>query len=271
MTVTDKLVRVFQVDKQLRGLQSRLGGAEKFLKDQTGQLAALATKQTGLEDQLKKLTAKLKDAEGEVARLDARIAQLRAHMESADTHKGHQAFLTEISTQKIEKEKAEAVALEHMTKSDELKKQLEEIATQKVDREKVKAVAADDRTKRQAEIQDRLDELKRERDKLAADVPADAMSTLDRLIHQRGDDAMAAIEVQDARRHEFNCGACMMSLPVDVVFALTTSGRLTKCSSCGCLLFADEETVKAAAPQAAKPPSKAPAKAKKSAKKVEAE
>lgn len=252
MTVTEQLVRVFLVDKQLRGLQSRLGGAEKFLKEQSTQLQDLAGKQASLETQQKQFVAKIKDGEGEMARLDARITALRTQMDNAQTNKEYQALLTEVNTHKVDREKIEATTLELMAKLEEVRKQLTQIEGLTQERERVKQVAADDRSKKQSEIQERLDELKAERARLAADVPQDVMLILDRLILQRGDDAMAPVEVQDAKRHEFNCGACMMSLPVDVVFALMTSGRMTKCSSCGCLLHVDEESVRVITPPAKK-------------------
>ena len=64
----------------------------------------------------------------------------------------------------------------------------------RAEREKVRAVASDDRDRKAAEIKDRLAQLTAERAKLAAEVPGSAMATLELLVSQRGDDAMAPIE-----------------------------------------------------------------------------
>jgi predicted nucleic acid-binding Zn-ribbon protein len=248
MTVTEKLLRVFLVDKQLRGLQSRLGGAEKFLKEQEGHLGGLDTKRQALESQFKTLQAKAKDHEGEIARLEARIATLREQMNNAKTSKEFQAFNLEIKNLETDRDKITTVAVEHMTQVDAIKKQVDELTGQRSEREKVRQVAAEDRSKRASEIHDRLTELKAERQKVASDVPADALTTLEKLIVQRGENAMATVEVQDAKRHEFNCGACMMNIPVDAAVSLLTTGRLTKCASCGCILYMDEEARKMMVP-----------------------
>lgn len=252
MDVTAKLLRVFLVEKQIRGLQTRLKAAERFLNEQTSQVAQLDTKKASIEVQLKQLSAVAKQAEGEVARLDARMATIRDQMNGAQTNKEYKAFLTELNTFKLEKDKAEQSALEAMTKVDELRKQAGEIDTQRSEREKLRVVAVAERDARAAEIKDRLDELTKERVALTADVPADSLRMLERLVNTRGEDAMAPIEIQDRKRHEFTCGSCQMSLPLDTVSGLMSKGKLTTCVSCGCILYLGEEEAKSLQPAANK-------------------
>jgi uncharacterized protein len=245
MDVTAKLLRVFQVDKQLRGLQQRLSQAETFLNAQNKELATIDGQRGAIEAQLKVNTAQAADLEGEMARLDARMTTIRTQMESAQTNKEYKAFLTEINTFKADRDGLETKALEIMSKSDELKKQLAELDGRRSERQQVQKVAAGERDARFKEIETRLNELKAERVKLAAEVPQDVMQMFDRLVQQRGDDAMGPVEVQDRKRHEYTCGVCMMSIPIDGVSGLMSSGRLTRCKSCECILYLDEEAKKA--------------------------
>lgn len=244
MTVTAKLVRVFQVDKQLRGLRSRLTTSETFLSAQVKQLEAMDAKKATLESQIKQLTAAAGDHEGEIKRLDARGEDIKSKMNAAQTNKEYKAFLTELNTIKEQRDKLETTALEVMGKVDALRKQVAEITEQRAEREKVRGVASEDRDKRAAEIKDRLAELTAERAKLAAEVPGNAMATLEQLVAQRGDDAMAPVEEQDRKRHEYTCGACMMNLPVESVNGLVSQGKLTRCVSCGCILYIEEAVAK---------------------------
>lgn len=251
MSVTEKLLKVFLVDKQLRGLQSRLGGAEKFLAEQVKVLGDLDSRHKALDTNLKQAQVRAADLEGEVARLDAKLATLRTQMESAQTNKEYKAFLTELNTFKAERDRAEAGALEWTGKADEFRKQIAELDSQRGEREGLKRVASDDREKRHAEIRERVEELKKERALLAKDVPAEALSILDRLVAQRGEEAMATVEIHDFKRGEFTCAACMMSLPVESVSGLMSSGKMTRCVSCQCILYLDE-----AAREATQPPNK---------------
>jgi len=252
MDVTAKLLRVFQVDKQLRALHSRLGASEKFLAEQSKELTGLDAKRAQHNAQARQLQATASDHEGEMARLDSRMATIRTQMESAQTNKEYKAFLTEMNTHKVERDRLETAALELMGKVDEAKRQVAEMDGERSEREQVKKVATTERGQRFAEIEGRVNELKAERTVAAAEVPADVLTMFQRLLDLRGDEAMASIEVQDRKRHEFTCGSCMMTVPVESVSALMSSGKLTRCVSCQCILYMDEESSKAMQPPAMK-------------------
>jgi uncharacterized protein len=254
MDVTSQLLKVYQVEKQLRSLKSRLNGAEKFLAGQDKELATLDTQRAGLEGQIKQLTAQAMNQEGESKALEEKMAKIRGQMDNSQSNKEYKAFLTELNTYKIDKERYEGQALELMTKVDDLKKQHTDLISKREERTKVRGVASSDRDARHGEVAGRVKELETERAGLVKDVPADVMRDFQRLLDQRGDEAMGAIEIADAKRHEFHCGVCMMAVPVDTVVGLikNTTGKITKCSSCQCLLFIEPETVKALQPASSK-------------------
>jgi uncharacterized protein len=239
------LLRVFRVDQQLRGLQSRLRGAERFLEEQTRQLQQLGSRRDSINAQLRQIQAQVHDHEGEMARLDARIEKLREQMNSAKTNKEYKALLTEVNTLKVERGKLETAALEQMTRGDELRKQLAEAETQHQERLRLQKVAHDDRLRKAEEIKDRLSELEAQRHQFAAEVPGDVMNLYTALLRQKGDEAMAPVEELDRRRHEYTCSACQMAIPVETVSTLI-SGRaagapITRCVSCGSILYLEKE------------------------------
>ena len=163
MTVTGKLVRVYQVDKQIRGLKSRLRAAERFLSEQTRLLGELEAKKGAIEGQLRQLTASASNEEGEAARVNERIDELRERMNSARTNKEYKALLTEVNTLKEERARHEDEAIERLEKIEALRTQLSEIEAQHGERVRMTEVAQSERDAREAEIQDRLAELERER------------------------------------------------------------------------------------------------------------
>lgn len=242
MRVTDKLHRVFLVDQQIRGLQSRLRAAERFLAEQERQLAEIERNRSAIASQLRQLTATSSDSEGEASRLDARIAELRERMNQAKTNREYKALLAEVNTFKEQKSALEDGALGQIETIDRLKAQLGELEQAKAEREKVRGVARQERDERETEIKDKLDELKGKREELIKDVPADALHIYQELLEAREEEAMAPIEVADRKRHEFHCGSCMMGLPVETMSALLSHGGLTRCVSCGCILYLEEAT-----------------------------
>jgi uncharacterized protein len=252
MNVTEKLFKLFQVDKQLRGLQSRLKAAERFLDEQSSGIQQIDTKRGALESQLRQITASAMERESEAKRLEARMNVIRDQMNSATTNKDYKAFLAELNNLKTEKDKVEQEALDQMGKCEDLKKQVADLTAKREEREKVQVVARSDRDKRAEEIKDRLAELQTQRAALTADLPKDPLHTFENLIRARGDDAMAPIEIQDRKRHEFSCGACMIMIPVETVSKLMGAGKLTTCVSCGCVLYISPEDAKALLPAESK-------------------
>ncbi|MEO1511874.1 MAG: hypothetical protein AAFU70_07370, partial [Planctomycetota bacterium] len=107
MTVTDKLLRVYRVDRQIDGLKSRLRAAERFLNEQTRLLKELDTRSDSLDTQLRQLKASMADAEGEAQALDQKVTELRERMSTAANNKEYQALLTEVNTFKDQKTAAE--------------------------------------------------------------------------------------------------------------------------------------------------------------------
>src|SRR6185369_7411052 len=155
MSVTKQLLDLFRVDKQLRGLRSRLDGAERFFSQQGGLLAELDKQKTTLESQVKHLRAVIANEEGEADRIEARTASLREQMNSAKTAKEYNAFLTELNTFKEQKGQFEERTLGAMTKLEEIEKTLAAIIAQHGERVKIVGQASTDRDQRASEIKDR--------------------------------------------------------------------------------------------------------------------
>jgi uncharacterized protein len=243
MSVTKQLLDLFTVDKQLRGLRSRLEAAERFLSQQSVQLSEMEKQKVALEAQHKQLRASLANYEGEASRLDARVSALREQMNSAKTAKEYNAFLSELNNYKEQKGQFDERGIEVLTKAEEVAKTLGGINAQFGERSAIVDKARSDRDARSHEIKDKVAELQQQRETVAAAVPQRERIMLEGLIKLRGDEAMAPIEVIDRRNHEYSCSACMMAITVEVVSAVMT-GKVANCPSCRCLLYADEASHK---------------------------
>lgn len=242
MTVTAKLLRLFRVEQQIKGLRTRLDAAERYLIEQDKHLAAIDARLKLLKAQCRQVEAAAANDEGEAARIESRIAKLREQMNSAKTNKEYSAFLSEISTLKADKSAVDERALGSLTKLEEIRGQIADIEGKRAEREKVRAVAQTDRDQREAEIKDRLAELQRERDAAAKEVPPSVLSTFEARMERADeiDDVMAALEVHDRKRMEFLCGSCQVLLPMEKINSLLGRGDMATCTSCGCILYVEE-------------------------------
>jgi uncharacterized protein len=242
MTVTDKLLRVYRVDRQIDGLKGRLRVAERFLNEQLRTLDDLSARAAALDTQLRQMKASMADAEGEAEALDAKVNELRERMGNAANNREYQALLTEVNTFKDQKTAAENRAVSLLEQIESITTERSGLVEQIAEREKMRAVAITDRGAREAEIADKLGALEHERSALIEDVPNHVLGTYVELVDRLGDEAMAPIEIQDRKRHEFTCGACMMSVPIESMNALLGHGNLTTCVSCGAIMYLDEAT-----------------------------
>lgn len=241
MNVTAKLVRLHRVESQIRGLTGRLKAAEAYLQTQQTQIATLTQQRESLAKQLRQLEATVHNNETEIASIDERIAKLREQMNSAKTNKEYVAFNTEVGTLKADRSNVEERAIGSLSRVDELRAEVKRIDEGIAEREQVRAVAQADRDQREAEIRDRLQELKQERERVAAEVPPDALKHFEQRakLHPE-DDLMAPLEEYDRRNMEYACGACQVLLPIEKLNGLLGRGDLTTCSNCGVILFLED-------------------------------
>lgn len=240
MTVTSKLLAVFRVDQQIQGLQTRLRGAERYLAEQTRQLASLGTEKDALETQLRQLRASESNAEGESQRIATHIDDLREKMNNATSNKEYKAFLAEVNNLKEIRSTHDEQAIEFLEQIEALTGKLDEVNASVEEREKVRGVAEQERQGRSDEIAEKLAELKSKREELVADVPKDAMAIYEELVETRGEDAMAPLEIVDKKRHEYVCGSSMMTVPVEIAASLI-QGKLTISPNDGCILYLTPE------------------------------
>lgn len=254
MTVTAKLLRLFRVEQQLRGLRTRLDAADRYLVEQDKQLASIDARLKLLKGQCRQLEAAAANDEGEAGRIEARIAKLREQMNSAKTNKEYSAFLSEINTLKADKNEVDERALGSLNKLEEMRSQIATIEATRAERLKVREVAQNERNEREAEIRDRLNELQRDREAAAREVPPSVLATFEDRVERTDDidDVMAPLEVHDRKRMEFLCGCCQVLLPMEKINSLLGRGDMATCTSCGCLLFVEESVRDAVTPASKK-------------------
>jgi len=242
MTVTAKLLKLFRVDQQLRGLKTRLTDAERFLSVQDKQLKAIEAAHAGNEAQLMKHKVAQQSDEVEATGIGDRMETIRTQMDAAGNSKLYAAFLTELNTLKTQKDTVEKRAIEQMENVARLEIAVADTAKQRTDRVEIVKNATDNRDKRAHEIKDRVAELSKQRAVLAADLPKGVLKDFEDLVLLRGDEAMSDVEVLDRRNHEWTCKACGMALPMETINSISV-GKITRCSSCQCFLYTEEDVV----------------------------
>src|ERR1041385_8982890 len=105
------LVKLFQADQQLRAAQERYETAARNVRVLERRVADLSSKLSTLQHSLKEQQSKAANIDLDLQSREQHIEKLRAQQAQAKTNKEYQAFLTEINTEKVDRNKIEEQAL----------------------------------------------------------------------------------------------------------------------------------------------------------------
>jgi predicted nucleic acid-binding Zn-ribbon protein len=235
------LVKLFQADQKLREAQGRLEATTKNVRVQDRRVRDLNEKINTTAARLKELQAKSHNLDVDLKTRDAHIEKLRTQQQGAKNNKEYQAFLIEINTSKVDRNKVEEEAIRLLTEIEKLQAELKEMNTQ-LEGEKAKLTAMQGEiTVKTAALQAEIDAIKPEREAAAQAVAPKAREAFDRLADRFDGEAMSPLIKPDRRREEYSCSACMMDLVRDVYNKLHTRDELVFCPSCRRILYIPEE------------------------------
>ena len=241
MSITDKLLSLYRIDQQIQGLTSRVNSARRYYETLQRQLAELESRRDAAQTQARQLAAAAVNLETDVKAYELRIEELRKRMNEAQSAKEYKAVLTELNTVKADRERLETEAIESLGQVDQMTIQVAELESEIEQRHKVRDVASQQLETEQREIASRLAELKERRVVAAGTVPAEAIAEFEMLARRNDGEAMSEIIEEDRRRYEYCCGACNMTVPVELVSVLLSRSAIANCPSCRRILYLSEE------------------------------
>jgi predicted nucleic acid-binding Zn-ribbon protein len=242
LPLQDQLRELFNLDKQVRGMRTRLDAALTRTGAQAQKRQQLQRQRDELVGQLKLTQAKTSALEGQLAEMDQRIEKARTQMNSVRSNKEYSALLLEVNTLKAEKGKVEEQALEHMQKVDTIKAQVAEVEAKIAEREKLQTQSQGEVDAARTEVGEKLDELTAQRDAAAAELPPEVLKLFNRMADNHDGEAMAEVEEQSRKHREYICGGCYMELPYERVnVVMSRPNELVTCPNCGRILYIGQE------------------------------
>jgi predicted nucleic acid-binding Zn-ribbon protein len=231
------------VDKQVRGLRSRLNSAQRYLTGQKCKCEELETTSAEHESKSLQRRATIGNLENEGKAHEERLEKLREELNSAETNKQYTAILNEVNTVKQLHSELDERILEHLSAVEEIQKQIEETAEQLQERKKLRKRADTELKACTKEIGDRLSELESQRETAASAVAPTSLAVFDQVAEDFEGDAMVSIMEINKRRREYACSCCNMHLPFDRVSQLMSSDEtLVQCPACDRILYLETET-----------------------------
>lgn len=235
------LVKLFRADQTLRAAQERYDSAARSVRILERKVNELSTRLASLQQALREQQAKAGNMELDLKTRDAHIEKLRTQQMEAKTHKEYQTFLTEINTQKVDRNKVEDQTIEALEVVERSQGEVKTLAAQLAEEQKRLDEVRGQLSGKLAELQAEIDAIRPSRDEAYNAVPPKARAMFDKQAERHDGEAMSALEKPSRRVEEYVCGACQMSLVVDVYNRLHSRDDMVMCTSCGRLLYIPEE------------------------------
>jgi len=249
MPLIDNLVSLYNVDRQVRSLRSRVESAEIYLKVQKKQMDGIGVEKVENDQRQMQRKVNIANTETETDSIDARIDHLRDELKLAVNDKQYSALLAEVNTLKERRRAFDDELLTEMTALEELETVASEINQRLAEREKLLKVATKELQTRESEIAEQLVELEKEREIAAAVIPDDVLSDFDEIADDYDGESMAAIEIIDKKRREYSCTSCSLHLPLETVSVLMgNKDTVVKCGQCDRILYLEEASREALSP-----------------------
>ena len=260
------LVKLFRADQTLRAAQERYDTAARSVRLLERRVNDLSTRLKALQQTLKEQQTKAGSLDLDLKTREAHIEKLRAQQQQAKTNKEYQAFLTEINTEKVDRNKLEEDAIKALEVVERTQGEVKTLQAQLDEEQKKLSDTQAQIGGKLAELQAEIDKLRPARQQALNDVPPKARAPFERLAERFEGEALSPLEKPDRRHEEYVCGACQMSLVVDVYNRLHSRDELVPCPSCGRLLYIPEDLPPEVAVNKAKEPKEPRPKKEKSTK-----
>jgi predicted nucleic acid-binding Zn-ribbon protein len=231
------LVKLFRADQNLRTAQERYDTAAQSVRLLERKVADLTAKLTASQKTLREQQATAGNMDLDLKTREAHIEKLRTQQQQAKTNKEYQVFLTEINTEKVDRNRVEEEAIGALEVVERTQWEVTALQGQLDEEQKMLTEVKAQLDGKLSKLQVKIDQLRPARDAAYEAVPARAREQFDRLAEEHEGEEMSPVEKPDGRLEEYVCGTCRMPLNINLFNRLQSQDKVEPCPSCGRLLF----------------------------------
>jgi uncharacterized protein len=216
--------------QQIRQVEAELKSVPLERKSLDAQVAAASARLEAIKDRARHVEMEKKKLELDVGTRNESIARLRTQQYETRKNDEFSAMGREIERYQQEISGLEDQELDLMEQADQLKVQIAVEEKQTAAAKEAIAKQAVNLGAKQATLEGRLEELKKEREELAAKVDEDLLDRFNRLFTSKGDAAVVALE------HDV-CTGCHMKVTTATVVRVKGGKEIVSCEQCGRILY----------------------------------
>ncbi len=229
----DVLRTLHRVHRQLSDLNGRLQHGPKQVRVAEAHVTHREEQLAAIQDDAKKFRITSDRKQLQLKSGEDKVEDLKRKLNSAESNREYQALKDQIAAHEMTNSVLADEILEGLERIDEFQGKIAEV-------EAVLAKAREKAEKVRREVEQQepliradLTRLETELKACESSLPASVRELYDRVVRQRGEDALAAVE------NEY-CSGCHQHVPLNVCAEIMLS-RPMFCKSCGCLLYMPED------------------------------
>lgn len=230
--IAEALRTLHRIHQQLNDLKGRLARGPRLLQAHAVAVARLEAESGAAKSEHKALRISMDQKQLLLSSNEAAVKRRRLQLTQASDNREYQALKDQIAADEMANSVLADEILEGMEKLDELAEKADAaekaLVKGKADAEKAKEEIAQE----EPLIRGDLKRLQEEMKHVEEGVPSDFREFYDRLVRNRGADALALVEGQF-------CSGCNRQIPLNRINALML-GRPITCQACGRLLYLPE-------------------------------
>ena len=242
MPLMDDLLKLNDVDREMRQLQGQLNTATRYFNTQQQKVDELEQRTKELKTRCKQHQASAGNFEIEVQAINDRMDKLREELNSAVTNKQYTALLAELNTIKLQRSEVEDQILKEMNAIEEANSGIAVLNEQATERTTVRDRAKDQLDTRNDQLKSGIDDLKTRRAEAAEGIDPKAISVFDQVADMYEGEAISEVAELNRRHREYACGECNIQVPFEQVsLLLSGSNSLVRCPACFRILSIHED------------------------------
>ena len=229
----DILRTLHRIHRQLTDLRGRLEHGPKHIRATAAHLAHQEEQLAGLQADAKAARVASDAKQLQLKAAEDKIAELKRKLNAAESNREYQALKEHIAAKEMTNSVLTDEILEGLEKIDEFQERVKEaesnLAKARGKAQKVRS----DVEQQEPLIQGDLRRLEAELKECERNLPATVKELYDRVVRQRGEDALAAVENQ-------YCSGCHQHVPLNVCAEIMLSHPMF-CKTCGRLLYMPQD------------------------------
>lgn len=240
--IINALFRLQKVDRELATLRSKEESFRRLARAGAKQLEKQDAQRQAHMAEITRCQVEIDNTDLEIKSHEESVNRHRQALNTAKSNKEYAAILTALNTEKADSSKRESRVLELMSRLDELRSE-----AKKFDEEKQKIQQRirrheEDLAAYLEEHREDYQRLESERQEAAENVPYSVLQSFERIAAHHDGEAVAEVVRLSSRGHDYVCGGCNMSMPLELVNKLRSRDEVQVCNCCGRILHIDQQT-----------------------------